>query len=1128
MNKTIILIIACLMAWVNSISAEDKIYVTDFSITAEETKDVSVQLDNTISYVAFQFDLYLPEGITLTGYEVNGSRVPESTEVSMAKMADGSYRFIAAAMSMEEITGSSGGIVTLKLKASSEITTGNKTGYLKRVKLSKADATGFTTAEIPFAIKVLAPITVTAKSYTRKYGEANPAFEYDVTGDMEGTPIVSCEATATSPVGTYPIVVAKGSVTNYNSSYVNGTLTIEKAPLTVTAKSYTIKQGEALPTFEVEYDGFKNDESVDVLAKKATVTCSATSASAPNTYDIVVSGAEAGNYEISCVKGTLTIVEADPVTVTAKSYTRKYGEANPVFEYTSEGKALDGTPEITCEATAASPVGTYPIVVSKGSVTNYNDSYVNGTLTIEKAPLTITGQNYVVKQGDALPTFEVVYEGFKNSETSDVLTKQPTITCSATSSSVIGTYEILVSGAEAENYNISYVTGALSVIDADAVVITANSYTRKYGEANPAFEYTSEGKALDGTPEITCEATAASPVGTYPIVVSKGCVTNYNDSYVNGVLTITKASLKITAKSYTIKQGEALPAFEATYSGFKNKETTDVLTTKPTITCSATSASAPNTYEIVVTGAEADNYDISYVTGTLTITDADAVVVTAKSYTRKYGEANPEFEYTSAGADLEGTPSVSCEATAASPVGTYPIVVSKGGVTNFNDSYVNGTLTITKAPLSITAQSYVIKQGEALPTFEVTYEGFKNNENANVLTKQPIITCAASSSSELGTYEIVVSGAEAGNYDISYVAGTLSVVDADAVVVTAKSYSREYGEENPEFEYTAVGVDLEGTPEITCEATETSSVGTYSIVVSKGSVANYNDTYINGTLTITKAPLSITAQSYVIKQGDTMPAFGVSIDGFKNKDTKDVLKKQMTITCAATSSEEVGTFDIVVSEAEAENYEITFVNGTLTIEAVETPVDNTFEEEGASYEKQDDGTVRFTEQENSTGENYEVPETVTHDGVEYQVTSIAEGAFKDNVNLKELSIPESIVSIGDDALAGCTNLEKINLYSDKPISIDQADASSVFSGVDTENCILYVPAGTAEAYRQAEGWKVFKNIVEMEDPDDINEINADDDTYQIYSLDGKQVEALQKGVNIIKYKKGSTQKVYVK
>ena len=99
---------------------------------------------------------------------------------------------------------------------------------------------------------------------------------------------------------------------------------------------------------------------------------------------------------------------------------------------------------------------------------------------------------------------------------------------------------------------------------------------------------------------------------------------------------------------------------------------------------------------------------------------------------------------------------------------------------------------------------------------------------------------------------------------------------------------------------------------------------------------------------------------------------------------------------------------------------------------------------------------------------------------------------------------------------------------DEPISIDQAEASSVFSGVDTENCILYVPAGTAEAYRQAEGWKVFKNIVEMEDPDEIQNINTAEGSYQIYTLDGRQVEGLQKGVNIIKFKNGGTQKIYVK
>ena len=150
---------------------------------------------------------------------------------------------------------------------------------------------------------------------------------------------------------------------------------------------------------------------------------------------------------------------------------------------------------------------------------------------------------------------------------------------------------------------------------------------------------------------------------------------------------------------------------------------------------------------------------------------------------------------------------------------------------------------------------------------------------------------------------------------------------------------------------------------------------------------------------------------------------------------------------------------------------------------------NTFEKEGAGYEMKEDKTVTLTKLEKGS-DTYEIPASVVIDGQEYRVTAVAEGAFKDNTNLKELGIPESILSIGVNALAGCVNLEKIHLYSDEPISIGQTDASSVFSGVDTENCILYVPAGTADAYRQAEGWKAFKNIVEMEYSDDINVDNG--------------------------------------
>ena len=62
--------------------------------------------------------------------------------------------------------------------------------------------------------------------------------------------------------------------------------------------------------------------------------------------------------------------KADLVTITAKSYTREYGEDNPTFDFTVEGATLDGTPEIICEATATSPVGTYDILIKQGTTTS--------------------------------------------------------------------------------------------------------------------------------------------------------------------------------------------------------------------------------------------------------------------------------------------------------------------------------------------------------------------------------------------------------------------------------------------------------------------------------------------------------------------------------------------------------------------------------------------------------------------------------------------------------------------------------------------------------------------------------------------------------------------------------------
>ena len=156
--------------------------------------------------------------------------------------------------------------------------------------------------------------------------------------------------------------------------------------------------------------------------------------------------------------------DPDDVTLTAKSYTREYGEENPTFGYeVTSGTITSGQPTLSCAATKTSPVGTYDIVIQTGTVSNKAVNLVKGTLTITKAPLTISAGSYTKEEGQDNPEFTLTYTGFKNGETKSVLTKQPTVSCNATKNSPAGTYTVTVSGAEAQNYHINYVNGSLTI-----------------------------------------------------------------------------------------------------------------------------------------------------------------------------------------------------------------------------------------------------------------------------------------------------------------------------------------------------------------------------------------------------------------------------------------------------------------------------------------------------------------------------------------------------------------------------------------------------------------------------------------------------------------------------------------
>lgn len=166
--------------------------------------------------------------------------------------------------------------------------------------------------------------------------------------------------------------------------------------------------------------------------------------------------------------------------------------------------------------------------------------------------------------------------------------------------------------------------------------------------------------------------------------------------------------------------------------------------------------------------------DVSF---TITVSKPSTITITAKSYSREYGDANPTFEYTVTGGSITGTPKLNCTATKTSDVGSYTITVEKGTVQG-DVKLVNGTLTVTKAPLTVKANDCERYVGEDNPTFTLSYSGWKNSQNESVLTTKPTATCSATKNSPAGTYPIKVSGGSAKNYSFKYVEGTLMVIEA--------------------------------------------------------------------------------------------------------------------------------------------------------------------------------------------------------------------------------------------------------------------------------------------------------------------------------------------------------------
>ena len=159
------------------------------------------------------------------------------------------------------------------------------------------------------------------------------------------------------------------------------------------------------------------------------------------------------------------------------------------------------------------------------------------------------------------------------------------------------------------------------------------------------------------------------------------------------------------------------------------------------------------------------------------------------------------------------------------------------------------------------------------------------------------------------------------------------------------------------------------------------------------------------------------------------------------------------------------------------------------------------------------------------------------------VTSIGRVAFKGCTNLTKVILPPNIDTkildeeyfmwtkylnnIGDNAFVGCKNIEDVFCYSNQLPKM----GDNVFGDAYVEYATLHVPASSIESYMADSQWGTFGTIVALTDEEmaaHIENITVIKDGSHIYTIDGKPLEALQKGVNIIKYMSGMVKKVMVK
>ena len=823
------------------------------------------------------------------------------------------------------------------------------------------------------------------------------AFLGDDAADVyKGTPTVTSagsKSDADVENSPYKIDVAPGDFLVFGNGYgvslvSDGMLTVDpSATLYYVADPTTRLYGQSNPTFTGTIEGFIGDDNQQNSTTGTMIfTSDATKASTVGQYAIIGSGLSSQNYAFAQDPGNATALTVDPATLTytADAKNRTYGAANPSFTGTVTGfvnnetqqTATTGTLAFGSLANKSSGVGNYAIDGSGLSAQNYVFVQAAGNstaLTVNPATLTYTANTANRTYGAANPSFGGTVTGFVNNENQGSATTGTLAFGSlANKSSNVGSYAINGSGLSAQNYVFVQAAGNSTALTVDPATLTytANTASRVYGDANPAFSGTVTGfvndetqqSATTGTLAFSSPANTSSGVGNYAINGSGLSAQNYTFAQAAGnstALTITAATLTYLASTTSRSYGQDNPVFGGSVTGFVNNDTLESATAGTlTFLSPATASSNVGSYAINGSGLSASNYVFVQAEGNstaLTITQA-TLLYEADPFSRLYGGDNPDFTGTVTGffngdtqeSATEGTLVFTSEATAGSSVGSYAILGS--GLTSQNYTFAQAAgnsiaLTINPATLTYTANTASRTYGAANPSFSGTVTGFVNDDTQQSATSGTLtFTSTAGATSNVGNYAIDGSGLSADNYIFVQAAGnaTALTIDPATLTYTADAADRTYGAANPTFTGTVTGfVNDEtqqsattGTLVFTSEAGAASHVGSYAIDGSGLSAQNYVFVQAeqNATaLTIDPATLTYTADAADRTYGAANPTFTGTVTGFVNNETQETATTgTLAFTSDTNAASNVGSYAIDGSGLSAENYIFVQAAGNAT------------------------------------------------------------------------------------------------------------------------------------------------------------------------------------------------------